>query len=161
MCEPTYVDVKLSHWWPGGRGAAGDAARRAAAAFPAAAVQHTHTAKLVGNYHSRDNAWPGVVLLLAVFTTGGRAHPAFAGALNGWCKRAAERRGGPVGPLALAGGLRYRVGGLLACQVQRAVHRLTAGGLDEQGGLSRPEAGEPAPWEAAVAAAGAGGGGDL
>ena len=91
-------------------------------------MDRAHSSKLLRDYGTSSNSWPGVTLLLAVFTTGGRAHGTFAGALRGWCVRAAERRasGSAVAPRALAAGLYYRVAGVTAVQLQLALHGLLA-----------------------------------
>ena len=54
---------------------------------------------------------------------------------------------------ALASGMFYRVAGVLSVHLQREVHGLTAAAFFPEAGLSREEAGAPAFWEAAVAAA--------
>ena len=117
-------------------------------------MQSAHASKLRRDYRTEVNSWPGVELLLGVFSTGGRAHDAFAGALRGWCSRAAKRRQctTAVDSHALASGLCYRVAGILSVHLQALVHRLTADSFHQSPALSRAEAGDPCLWEAAVAA---------
>ena len=95
------------------------------------------------------------MLVLAVVSSGGRAHPSFADALRGWCKRAAESRCGSssFSARALHSGLCYRVCCTLSVQLQLEVHGRLAGALARDAGLSRQEAGVPSPAEAALAAA--------
>ena len=93
-CAPTFIDVSLAHWWSGGRGRTSEARREAAAATPTAVVDAAHRHKLVEEYRQEANVWPGCLLILGIVATGGRAHGDFAGSIRGWCRRAAERRGG-------------------------------------------------------------------
>ena len=154
---PVYVDVRYSHWWSLGESAAAAAFRRAAAATPLGVVQAATNHKLRYEYRNPTNSWEEVELVLGVLTTGGQANPEFTGYLRGCCARAATRQGqqGALGPHALASAFRHRVFGILSVERQRAVHSLLGLDYGQHMGFSRPEAGEPAAWEAWVAADGA------
>lgn len=128
-----------------------------AAAGPHGAVNAAWEKKLRGECRTNVNSWDGAELVLGVTTTGGRAHPHFAGSLRGWCLRAAQRQGhqGTLDPAALGAAYTHRAFGLPSVAVQNAVHTLMGENYDASPHLSRPEAGAPAAWEAWLAAAGA------
>ena len=146
----------MSHWWSLGESANAASSRRAAAATPLGAVQTATNQKLRQDYRNPANSWEGCELVLGIVTTGGQANTHFTGYLQGCCARAAVRQGrqGALGPHALATAFRHRVFGILAVECQRAVHALLGWDYGQHDGYSRPEAGEPAAWEAWVASAG-------
>jgi len=154
--SPAYIDISLTHWWSTG-GSRGSADKRAACtATPAGAVDTAFRRQLVRDYRTDSNVWPGCTLILGIFSTGGRAHHQFAAEIRGWCRRAAERRGG-VGAIDVASdfaGLFYRVSSALSVRIQQISSRLVGSSLVPGSYLSRAEAGTPDFWEATVAAAG-------
>ena len=125
---PSYIDVRVTHGWSTGASAAADDFRRTAAGSPAGAAQHGFDRKLRDEYGKTVSSWHGCELGLGVVSTGGRAHDSFAGALRGWCHRAADRRGddGATPANALGSAFRQRLFGALSVNRQKAVHALAA-----------------------------------
>ena len=78
---PVYIDVRYRHWWSLGKSSPAESFRQAAAASPTGVVNRAWHEKLRGEYKQTENSWPGCELLLGILTTGGRAHPEFAGSL--------------------------------------------------------------------------------
>ena len=152
VLEKTLIDSRVAQM---GKSSSSDSFRKISAGSGVGAVNAGRMSKLRNDYHTSTNHWPGCELLIAVVTTGARAHADFLAAIRQWCHRAAERQVGTSAlPVATVGdALARRVSGILGISLHRTLHRLASSTSCPGTYVSKRDAGPVDHWETAVGAA--------